>query len=380
MAATLAELTTPTTEAQELSTTLTALSAAGFPVTSWQDGDVALTLTRNQCRALSEYTTLRAAIAAGGLLRAALAAGLTDWLTLLAEEVYAITRNPAVATKGTIRLTAAADAGPYTITPGQLRATSTGGLRYQSANTANVTLAKGGTLDVTFQAETPGAAYNVANGTITTLATPLAGVTCANPDPGSGTWTTTSGVDAESDAALVSRCEARWPESGFGSPAGSYDLWARTADPTITRTKVAASGTVAGQVDVYVAGASGPVGAGAVTNAQTYITPRAPLNVTAVVANTSALALTITAALYGKAQYQTAALAAATAAITALVAGTAIGGTIYGSAKIAALKVGSTVSPVIGVENVVIGLGGGDTALTAAQVATLTLNLTWTNT
>jgi uncharacterized phage protein gp47/JayE len=372
--ATFEELTTPTTDAEELNAALTELTARGFPVTSWREGDVARTIVQNDARALSEYSTLRQAIAAGTLLRAALSLGLTEWITLRAKEGFNLDRNLAVATKGTVRLTAAAEAGPYTITPGQLRFASSSGLRFQSSNTANVTLAKGGTLDLEVQAESPGAAYNVANGTITTMLTPLAGVTCSNPNPGSGTWITTSGVDQESNASLVARCEARWPESGFGSPGASYELWARTADATITRTKVSASGTVAGRIDVYVAGAAGPVGAGAVAAAQAYITPRAPLGIAPVVSNVTATVLSITATLYGKAQYETAALAAATAAIQALVAGTAIAGTIYGAAKIEALMLPE------GVENAVISVGGGDTVLTAGHVATLTLSLSWVNT
>lgn len=367
---TLTELTAPTTYETERQALLDALAAKGFPVTSWRAGDVARTLLEIDAQALADLTTLRASIAKGGLLHYATGA----WLTLLASEVYAITRNAAVATKGTVRLTAAADAGPYTIAPGQLRFASTTGLRYQSANTVNATLAKGGTLDITVQAESPGAAYNVANGSITTLATPLAGVTCNNPDPGGGSWITTSGVDEESDAALVSRCEARWPESGFGSPGASYDLWARTADATITRTRVAASGSVAGGVDIYVAGASGAVGAGAVTAAQTYINPRAPLGSVPSVVNATPLAVTVTATLFGKSQYQTPATAAATTAIQALIAGTAIGGKIYRAAIFEALM-----SPT-GVENVTIAAPAGDTTLTAAQVATLTLSLSWTNT
>jgi uncharacterized phage protein gp47/JayE len=369
---TLAELTTPTTYETERQALLDALAAKGFPVTSWRAGDVARSLLEIDAQALADFTALRASIAKGGLLHEATGA----WLTLLASEVYALTRNAAVATKGTVVLTAAADAGPYTIAPGQLWFTSTGGPRYQSANSNNLTLAKGGTLSLTVQAESPGAAYNVANGTITTLSTPLAGVTCNNPDPGGGSWITTSGVDEESDASLVSRCEARWPESGFGSPSASYDLWARTADATITRTKVVAdaAGPNGGGVTIYVAGAAGAVGGGAVTAAQTYIDPRAPLGSVPTVTNATNAAVTVTAILFGKSQYQTAATAAATTAIQALIAATPIGGTIYRAAIFEALM-----GPE-GVENVTIAAPAGDTTLTAAQVATLTLSLSWTNT
>src|SRR5512133_335679 len=370
--ATLAELTAPTTYETERAALLAALVARGFPATSWQAGDVARTLVEIDAQALADFTTLRAAIAAGGLLSTATG----DWLAVLAAEVYSVTRNAAVSTEGTVVLTATADAGPFTIAPGQLRFTSTSGLRFQINNTTALVLAKGGTLSVTARAESPGATYNVANGTITTLATPLAGVTCNNPDPGGGTWITVSGADQEADSALRSRCEARWPESGFGSPAASYDLWARTADATITRTKPVpdAAGPNGGGVTIYVAGASGPVGAGAVTAAQTYIDPRAPLTSVPTVTNTSALAVTVTATLFGKAQYQTTATTAATAAITALIAANPLGATVYKAALYEALM-----SPV-GVENVTFAAPAGDTTLTAAQVATLTLSLSWTNT
>lgn len=346
------------------------LATPNFPVTSWREGDVARTLVEIDAQALSDLTSLVVAITQGGFLHQAAA----SWLTLLASEVYGLTRNAAVATRGTVRLTASAEAGPYLIAPGQLRAASTSGLRFQSANTTTVTLAKGGTLDVVFQAESAGAAYNVANGAITTMLTPLAGVTCNNPDPGTGSWLTVAGVDEETDAALRSRCEARWPESGFGSPAASYDLWARTADATITRTKVVASGTVAGRVDIYVGGASGAVAAGAVTAAQNYITPRAPLGVTPVVTGATATAVTVTATLYGKAQYQAAATAAASAYLADLIATTPIGGTIYKAAIFGAL-IRAT-----GVENVTIAAPAADVTLTASQVATLSATLSWSNT
>jgi hypothetical protein len=372
--ATLAELTKPTTEDEELAALLADCAARNLPVTSWQEGDVARTILQVDAKALAEKTTLRASIAASTLLRAALAAGLTDWIRLRAKEAYALDYIAAVATKGTLRLTASADAGPFTIAPGQLWATSTGGLRYQSANAAQATLPKGGTLDLSFQAESPGAAYNVANGTITSLLTPLPGVTVSNPDPGGGTWITTQGRDDETNESLVARCEARWPESGYGSPAASYDLWAKTADPSITRTKVAASGTVAGRTDVYVAGTAGPAGAGAVSAAQAYITPRAPFPSTAVVAAATAAATTVTATLYGKAQYETAALAAAQTGLAALFAATPIGGKIYRAALFEALMWPE------GVENVVLAAPAADVVLTAAQVATLTANLTWSST
>jgi uncharacterized phage protein gp47/JayE len=354
------------------------IATPSFPVTSWREGDQARTLVETDAEANASASRMRAQLARAGFLDAFLSTASdpkppSAWLDLVAEQVYGIARIAAVATQGTVVLTDAGSAGPFSIVPGQLWVKSTSGLRYQ--NTTGGTLAKGGTLALTFQAESPGAAYNAANGTITTLATSLAGVTVANPDPGGGTWVTVQGSDAETNDALVARCKARWSELGTGSPAAAYDLWARTASATVKRTKVAASGSVAGRVDLYLAGDAGPVAAGVVTAVSTYVTPRMPLEATLNAASATGLAVTVTATLFGKAQYETAAKAAAQAAVEALFRSIPINGTVYKSAIIEALM-----SPT-GVENVTLAAPAGDTTLTASQVATLTLSaFGWTNT
>ncbi len=346
-------------------------SGGAFPVTSWREGDVARTLTEVDAQSLAELSKLIVAIASGGLLEKATG----DWLTLLAWNVYGLERGPAVATLGTCRLTAAAGVGPYFISPGQLWAASTTGLRYQSANTSGLTVPLGGTLNLTFRAEEPGAAYNVANGTITSLLTSLPGVSISNPNPGSGSWVTTVGVDVESDELLKIRCRARWAELGFGSPDEAYDLWAKAAATAITRTRPVpdVAGPNGGGVTIYVAGPSGPVTTGDVAAAQTYIAARAPLTVIPTVVNTTANAQTITATLFGKPQYQASALAAATAALQALAASIPIGGTLYRAAVLEALM-----SPG-GVQNATLSAPAADVVLAAGQVLTLTVNLSWSN-
>lgn len=371
--ATLAELVAGKTLAQQRQALFDALADpahGGFPVTSWREGDIARTLVEVDAQALVEHWGLIGDIAAGGLLEKSEG----DWLTLLARQVYQVQRQPAVTAEGAVVLTAAAGAGPYVVGPGALRVATPAGLRYQSTNPANVTVPQGGSVSVPVRAEAAGVAYNVANGAITVMLTTFAGVTVSNPDPGSGTWLTMPGVDVEADEALKSRCRARWPETGFGSPGASYDLWARTAAASITRTRVQPNGTIGGQVDVYVAGPAGAVPGGDVAAALAYIAARAPMCVTPVVVNATANAVTVTATLYGKAQYETAALVAAAAALQEVFAGVAIGGTIYRAALFEALM-----SPV-GVENAVIAAPAGDVTQTAAQVAVLTPALSWSST
>ena len=74
------------------------------------------------------------------------------------------------------------------------------GLKYRNITAG--TIPAGGSLPLIFEAESPGAQYNVPNNTITVLNTPLNGVTINNPDPGSGTWITSEGSDVETDERL----------------------------------------------------------------------------------------------------------------------------------------------------------------------------------
>src|SRR5690606_696186 len=96
-------------------------------------------------------------------------------------------------------------------------------------NLTGGTLSLGGTLDLSWEAEEPGDDYNLANGTLTVMVTPLAGVTVANPDPGTGTWITQTGADEESDPELRERCRNKWSTLGTGSTEDSYEFWAKQA-------------------------------------------------------------------------------------------------------------------------------------------------------
>ena len=338
-APTLQQLLTPQTAYQEKASLLTALQAltTPFPVTDWQEGGVARTLVELFAQGLAVGSQAIANIAAGGFL--SLAPGkdssLGDWLTLLAKQLYNLDRNQATFAQHACVLTAAATSSGYSIQPGQLVEQSTGGLRF--INTTGGDLAAGTTLAVTFQAESAGSAYDVGINSITTLLTPLAGVTINNPGTG-GTSITQQGTDEESDQSLIARCQARWPSLGSAPTQSVFDLWAKTASTDVTRTLVAPDSTTPGQVDVYLAGASGAVPTGDVAIVQAYIDPRVPLPATCVVSNTENAGIKVTATLYVKNGQQDAALAAATANLTAYVNGVDIKGVVYESDVIEALQ------------------------------------------
>jgi phage-related baseplate assembly protein len=442
---TLASLLAPPSADQVKASLLSLLQAQGFPVTDWQEGGVARTLVEMIAKSIAELNKLVALIAASGFV--AFSSG--KWLTLVAAQVYALNRNAATFTVGTVVLTDSANAGPFTVAPGQLWFGATDGKRF--TNTTGGALPKGGTLSLSVQAESPGSAYNVPTGAVTTLLTPLPGVTVANPyqlgqvvHVGSGTgtvtpsgspqvaaqvvvkitqggpaaqatcsiatdgvtfgapnsmanpiillgtgialafsgnfvagdsyafstsWISQSGTDQEPDSSLQSRCLARWPSLGVAPNADVYDLWARTAAPQVTRTRVSPGATIPGRADLYLATASGPADAATVAAVDAYIEPRIPLTSTVSVASAIPIGVMVEATLYIQNGYQQAALAQATDNLMAYVNGAPIGGTIYLSDLIAALQEPE------GIRNVVLASPAADIVLNSTQVATLAQNL-----
>lgn len=357
------------------------VAPSSLSVTSWQTGSTALTLVENNAEAMADQSILVQKIGSGGLLLEAKG----DWLDLWGTNVYKFPRNKGIATQGTVTLTDSGGAGPFSITNNQLWAISATGLRFNSVGTGTLTLS--GSLSLTFQAESPGSIYNVANDSITTLVTTLPGVTLSNPDLGGGTWITLSGTNDETDDQYVIRCQDRWPAIGTGTTNQVFDLWAKTADTTVTRTMIQPSISVAGRIEVFLAGAAGPVSGGVVTTVDDYIQPRLSLTTTAVTASASGVATTVTATIYVAAAYYTQSQAdcsqnlqalfnGGTNTIVELLPGIDIGSTTT-VVKVYVNQIIEQLQIVKGVRNVVVAAPASDVTLTAGQVATLTQNLTF---
>jgi uncharacterized phage protein gp47/JayE len=204
---TLAELIDALTPDEIYAAILAKLQANDFPTTDWSSGAPERTLVEAEADSQEELWALVASIAAGGEIDLATGA----WLTRLAYNRYNLTRDVAVATVGTITLTCAASAGPYTITNNTLEFQGAGGNLYTNTAGAGV-LASGGTIDLTITARSPGADEgNDGADTIVTMTTPLAGVTCTNPAEtfsdveltGTGTGTVTPSFTTASSASWV---------------------------------------------------------------------------------------------------------------------------------------------------------------------------------
>ncbi len=472
MATDLTTLITAETITQIRNRLIAKLQAKDLPTTDWGSGTPERTMYEMSADVLFDlFSELLPQIVRGGLVE--LATG--DWLSLLGEQNYQLTRNAAVTTEGTIRLTSAAGSGPYTITAYQLWATDSTGKRFN--NTAGGVLGAGpATLDLAWRGESTGTAYNVAAGTITTLVTPLPGVTVNNPagavttavlngtstgtftptaandgsytveitttgdlgvgvfkisndggdtyyasgvtipgggsyGPGGdannvaitfangsgtpnsfivgdvytfsapGTWITTSGTDAETDAAYVTRLKSRWPDLGDVPTNGVYDLWARNASAQVAQDKVSATPASSAAVAVTVAGSNGTLAAAVITTIQDYIDARKPITDLPTVANAGTTAITLAGATVTvDAASRGAAQAAAQSNLQAYFARVGIGGTVYYSQIIEELM---TPAGVVSVNGLTVNGGAVDIALGATNIATwnqaIAAAVTWTN-
>jgi uncharacterized phage protein gp47/JayE len=354
----LEQLLQPRSRDAILASLIAILQDKGYSPTDWIEGSVQRTLIELQSAGLADLEAMRVAIAKSGFLDTAEG----DYLDLLARSAYDLERKQATFARQTFRLTAATGFGPYSIQPGQIWAGNAAGLRFN--NRAGGTLPLGGTLDLEFRAESPGAAYNLPPGSGNVLFTPLPGVTISN------IAVLEAAIDRESDIQLRERCRLRWAETGFGSTRAAYESWALNSTPSVTKVRVLDNHPRGqGTVDVVLWGEGG-LGAGAVAEADAYIQQRKPLTANVQVYSASPLNLTVTATIRLRAGFLAAVQAAVAARLTAFQRALPIGATVYRSALIEALFVENVV-------DVALTAPASDVSLTSTQVVVLILNPTW---
>lgn len=236
-----------------------------FAPTNYAPGDPLRTLLELAGEGVADVERTVAALASAGYLETA--AG--DWLSLLTESHYAVTRQPATFATGMLRLVASS-AGAITAPPGLIVGTASG-LKYMT--TEGATIPAGTYADVPIRAEMPGVAYNVPVGTITVLHTPLPGLGIANL----AGWLLEAGAEEESDVALRRRARLRWSELGGGATRAAYEYWAYSASPAVDRVRVLDEHPRGqGTVDVVLWGGGG-LGSKVVEVVDAYIQERRPL-------------------------------------------------------------------------------------------------------
>lgn len=241
-------LTTPQTVAQITAAIYASLAIQGVNVTLWKAGAPTRTLIAGLAIILAAFSQLQAALARMSFL--ALATG--NWLSLVAFYVFGVTRDPGSFATGSLALTNTAG-GVFSYAPFAVTFTN-GSKTYK--NVTAISLAAHGSQTITIQATELGSASSAGANTITTLVTPLPGVTCTNASA-------LVGNDEEDDATLRLRCSEKLGTLSPNGPRDAYAFIARGATRAdgssigVTRVRTIADGI--GGIDAYFATGSGGV-------------------------------------------------------------------------------------------------------------------------
>jgi len=247
---TIAQLRASVTRAQATQTLLDLLSQLGFSATSWQSGSVQRTIVEMMGEVYSTMSEAKASLVDYCFNDTSSGAGLTEF----SDSQYDNQRIVALAAQHTITLTCTAAEGPHAVSIGDLVVTD-GTCTFRNITAGSVL--SGSTLNLTFEAEVAGGDGNVAHSTITTLSTPLAGVTCTNPDLGTGSSITLAGQDEETDATLKIRNSTKWASLSIETPADGYEYIALSAVSNLRVDVDDSNPHGPGTVDVYIAKATG---------------------------------------------------------------------------------------------------------------------------
>ena len=339
----------------------------GLPVTTWRPGDP----TRSLYHFLADVLATREGYTTEFIKAAVLSTATGDWLTVVASEVYGVTRVEATYASSTLVLTNGGG-GYYTIEPGDITVKSAvSGKTYH--NTTGGTLAPSTTLSLTVEADEAGTDSSAAEDEIDTLVTTLLGVTVTSS-------TAAVATDEQENESLREQCRATLGALSPNGPPDAYEYVARNPDLTGT-TLVTKAATVenssTGLVVVFVAGPSGGVGATPIAAVQAAIeTWATPLCITPTVVSASAVMVAITATITGgdlPATFDD----DAEDALLALIGALDIGDDVSRSAIIACLHDLAVAQGGTGV-SVLLTAPAADVTISAAQVAaagTITLTV-----
>jgi hypothetical protein len=230
------QVSTPVSEDEALDEILGLLQMAGFNATSWGSGSLQRKFVRYSAKIYSDVTKYAGAVAAMGFNDTSSGEALTRF----SKSHYDNTRNPATKTSGTFRLVNSG-AVLYTIssTTVVVAYQEPDGTQRTFRNTTFGTVPVGGYVDLTFEAETAGSAWNIPTSATLLLVTPMAGVTAQNPAiSGYDTWMLSAGTDEESDERLRLRNSTKWATLSIERPSDAIVNFALMASTKVTRVGV----------------------------------------------------------------------------------------------------------------------------------------------
>jgi phage-related baseplate assembly protein len=367
MPLTLEQVRSITTRAEALDELITILQSLGFNTTAWQTGSVQLTLLEGCAEVWAQMSLVAASLSYFHFNDDA----TDEALTALSSSHYDNTRVAATRATGLVVVTGAAAGPPHVIAIGDMVvADSTYGYTYRNTNGFTVPISGVATPAPIFEAEVAGTDRNVADGAITILQTPYAGVTVNNPGPN---WRTIDAVDEETDATLRLRNSSRWSTLSYATSADAYESMALAADSTVTRVYTDDTAASLGTVDVYLADNNGGVAAGVVTTVQTYIDLWKPITANVTVATAVEYAAqAFTATIYITASLNNSATwAAIEAARDSYINTLPIGGTVIppgAQGYMLFSELNAAISSITGVENITWTVPTADVAIAATQV------------
>lgn len=246
----ISEMLAPVTTEQQLEKFLASLEAVGVRARSWREGGSLRTILRVVAAAFAGFSTSVLGFVQAGFLETSTG----FWLTLLAYYVYGVTRIPASFAVGEVTLINAGG-GVFHWEIDELRViSSVNGKAYK--NTAVVDLNPGETLTgVSVIAVEIGSDSSAPPATVTSLETPLPGVSVTNP-------AAIVGADEEADADLRDRSKNRLAVISGKGPRGAYAFAVKSAvrgdgsPVNVNRLRISPSSST-GIVTVYVASPTG---------------------------------------------------------------------------------------------------------------------------
>jgi hypothetical protein len=354
------------TAASILETGLALAAVVGLPVSTWRAGDP----TRALFKFVAEVLGAREEIAVLYAKSAFLSTAEGDWLTVVADEVYGVTRTAAAPATSTITLFNGGGghyeiggAGGVVITV----ASSVSGVTYHS--TSALTLAGlGATGTVEVEADVAGSDGSAGEDEIDTMITSLLGVSITAS-------TVAVGVDEQDDQSLRLQCEATLGALSPNGPPDAYEFVAcnvaLTGAAEVTRAQSSAD-SATGAVTVWIASASGAASGASVTAVQAAIDEWAtPLAITATVEAATEVEVAVTATVTAAglpASFE----ADAEAAVAAMLAAVPVGSAVTRSALIATIH-DLAVAAIAGAGpvSVVLSAPAADVELDDGEVATV---------
>lgn len=326
MTISLSTLFSTSTAAELLSTGLELAASLGLPTTSWRKGDPERTLFRFLANALAERDSVASEFIRAGFLTTSRG----SWKTLVASEMYGVEREGATYATPSVTFSNSGGAS-YSKAAGEVivKASSTGVL-FRNSAALSLASGPGTTAIVAFVADDAGSDGTVGVDDVDTIVSTMLGVSITSS-------TAATGIDEQSDEALEDECLTTLGALSANGPPDAYN--AVCLDSGLTgRTEITRAATVEnasdGTVTVYIAGASGAVAAGVVSDAQDAVeTWATPACVTPTVVSAAESAQTIAYNVDGD-DIPASADSDIESLVTSYLAGLAIGGYLATSALI----------------------------------------------